>query len=55
MWCIPKVSSEYVACMEDVLDVYMEAIDPKRPRVCFDERPTQLLGSVIAPSSPTAP
>ena len=41
--------------MEDVLDVYMEAIDPKRPRVCFDERPTQLLGSVIAPSSPTAP
>lgn len=49
MWCIPTVSSEYVACMEDVLDVYMQPIDPKRPRICFDERPTQLLGDVIVP------
>ena len=30
MWCIPKVDAEYVARMEDVLDLYAEAPDPKR-------------------------
>ena len=35
--------------MEDVLDTYMQPIDPLRPRICFDERPTQLLGDTIAP------
>ena len=49
MWCIPKVGSEYVACMEDVLDIYMQPMHPLRPRICFDERPTQLLGDVITP------
>jgi transposase len=44
MWCIPKVDAEYVARMEDVLDLYAEARDPKRPVVCFDESPTQLIG-----------
>ena len=39
MWCIPKVDAEYVARMEDVLDLYAEAPDPKRPVVCFDEKP----------------
>lgn len=35
--------------MEDVLDVYALPFDPKRPQVCFDERPVQLLGEVYAP------
>ena len=39
MWCIPKVDGEYVVRMEDVLDLYSEAPDPKRPVVCFDESP----------------
>ena len=30
--------------MEDLLDLYEEPDDPKRPRVCFDERPCQWLG-----------
>jgi hypothetical protein len=30
--------------MEDVLDLYAEASDPKRPVVCFDESPIQLIG-----------
>jgi transposase len=38
MWCIPQVDGEFVARMEDVLDLYAEAPDPKRPVVCFDER-----------------
>src|SRR5437868_12019302 len=49
MWCIPKVDGEYVARMEDVLDLYAEAPDPKRPVVCFDESPVQLIGEVRQP------
>ena len=35
--------------MEDLLDLYAEAYDPKRPVVCFDELPYQLLAEVNAP------
>jgi hypothetical protein len=44
MWCIPQVDAEYVARMEDVLDLYAEPPDPKRPVICFDESPIQLIG-----------
>ncbi len=49
MWCIPKVDAAYVAAMEDVLDLYGEAPDPRRPVICFDESPTQLIGEVRQP------
>lgn len=49
MWCIPEVHGEYVARMEDVLDLYAEAPDPERPVVCFDETPVQLIGEVRQP------
>jgi transposase len=49
MWCIPKVDGEYVARMEDILDLYAEAPDPLRPVICFDESPTQLIGEVREP------
>jgi transposase len=57
MWCIPKINSEYVARMEDVLDLYAEPADPKRPTVSFDESPTQLIGEARAPiaSAPEKP
>lgn len=32
--------------MEDVLDVYQRPLDPKRPLVCLDEKPVQLLAEV---------
>jgi hypothetical protein len=35
--------------MVDVLDLYAEPPDPKRPVVCFDESPTQLIGEVRQP------
>jgi transposase len=54
MWCIPQVDGTYVARMEDVLDLYAEAPDPRRPVVCFDESPTQLIGEVRQPI-PAAP
>jgi transposase len=49
MWCIPQVDGSYVARMEDVLDLYAEEADPKRPVVCFDESPIQLIGEVRQP------
>jgi transposase len=54
MWCIPYVDGEFVARMEDVLDLYAEEPDPKRPVVCFDESPVQLIGEVRQPI-PAAP
>ena len=49
MWCVPKIDGEYVARMEDVLDLYAEPPDPTRPVVCFDESPVQLIGEVREP------
>lgn len=49
MWCIPKVDSHYVAAMEDVLDCYERAYNPKEPVVCFDETSKQLIGEKRSP------
>lgn len=49
MWCIPKVDGEFVARMEDVLDLYEAPADPTRPVVCFDETPRQLIGEARVP------
>lgn len=35
--------------MEQVLDIYERPYDTRRPVVCFDERPCQLLGDVLMP------
>ena len=35
--------------MEQVLDTYEQPYDTRRPVVCFDERPCQLLGDVLMP------
>ena len=43
------MSADYVAHMEDVLDLYEEPYDPQRPVVCFDETSTQLLAETRPP------
>jgi len=35
--------------MEEVLDIYERDYDPETPVICFDERPSQLLGDVVMP------
>jgi len=35
--------------MEEVLDIYEQDYNPRRPVLCFDERPCQLIKDVIAP------
>jgi DDE superfamily endonuclease len=49
MWCIPKVDAEFVARMENVLELYAEVPDEQRPVVCFDETPRQLIGESRVP------
>jgi len=45
MWCIPpQQDADFVAKMEDVLDVYALPYDANCPVICFDEKPYQLLG-----------
>ena len=46
------MSADFVAHMEEVLDLYAEPYDPKRPVVCFDETSTQLLAETRAPMPP---
>jgi hypothetical protein len=48
-WCIPEVSADFVAAMEDVLDLYEAPYDEQRPVVCFDESPEQLIEEVRQP------
>jgi hypothetical protein len=44
MWCIPpQQNADFVAKMEDVLDVYALQYDANCPVICLDEKPYQLL------------
>ena len=42
-------SAEFVAAMEDVLEVYHRPHDPSRPMVCMDECSKQLIAEVRTP------
>lgn len=44
-WCLPsKADAEFVARMEDILDLYELPYNPDIPVVCMDEKTYQLLG-----------
>jgi len=47
---LPKLeNSDFVAHMEQVLDVYKDRYDPEYPVVCMDESPKQLIGETRIP------
>jgi hypothetical protein len=53
-WVIPlEQDAECVACMEDVLETYAQAYDPKHPVLCMDEQPVQLLKETRVPIAAT--
>jgi transposase len=54
MWCIPKIDAEFVARMEDVLELYTARPATGTAVVCFDETPRQLIGEARIPV-PTEP
>lgn len=43
------MTTDFIWRMEEILDLYAAPYDPKRPVVCFDERPVQLLAHVHEP------
>jgi hypothetical protein len=45
----PEADAEFVACMEDVLDVYERPYDPNCPVVNMDEQPVQLVKELRRP------
>ena len=51
-WCIPEANAEFVAKMEDVLDVYQRPYDPINPVVCIDETNKQLIKETRIPCAP---
>lgn len=54
-WVIPpEADAEFVAGMEDVLDVYGKPYDPSCPVICMDEQPVQLLKETRASIPATA-
>lgn len=48
-WGIPEVNAEYVAAMEDVLDLYAEPYDPTGPKVNVDETNKPLIQETRQP------
>ena len=54
-WVIPPESdAEFVASMEEVLDIYAMPYDPDRPVLCMDEQPVQLFKETRTPIPATA-
>lgn len=50
MWVIsPEHSGEFVAHMEDILEVDHRPYDPQGPLVCMDEKPVQLIKETRQP------
>ena len=48
MWCIPsEQNADFVAHMEDAFEVYSRPYDEKRPVICMDEKPVQLLDEYL--------
>jgi hypothetical protein len=54
MWCVADLDEDYIAKMEDVLEVYEQPYDPHQPVVCLDEKPITLHADV-RPASPAVP
>jgi DDE superfamily endonuclease len=53
-WVIPpEANAEFVAHMEDVLDVYSRPYDPNVPVLCMDEQPVQRVEEVRSPIAAT--
>jgi hypothetical protein len=50
MWCVADLDENYVSHMEDILETYEKAYDPKQSVVCLDEKPVTLHADVRPPS-----
>src|ERR1700689_1295342 len=51
MWNVPELNEDYIARMEDILETYEKAYDPREPVICLDEKPVTLHADVRPPSA----
>ena len=54
MWVVAELDDDYIAKMEDVLEVYERPFDPQQPVICLDEKPVALHADV-RPATPATP
>jgi hypothetical protein len=47
MWVVADLDDDYIARMEDVLEVYERPYDAQQPVVCLDEKPVTLGEQVL--------
>lgn len=53
-WVIPpEADAEFTACMEEVLEIYVQPYNPLNPVVCMDEQPVQLIKETRTPIAAT--
>jgi hypothetical protein len=43
MWCVPKLTREYIDRMENILELYAKSYNPREPVLCLDEKSKQLI------------
>jgi hypothetical protein len=43
MWVVADLDDDYIAKMEDVLEVYERPYDPHQPVICVDEKQVALI------------
>jgi hypothetical protein len=54
MWVVADLDDDYIAKMEDVLELYERPYDSQQPVVCLDEKPITLHAD-LRPPSPAVP
>lgn len=54
MWVVADLNEDYIAKMEDVLEVYERPYNAQHPVICLDEKPVTLHAD-LRPASPAMP
>jgi hypothetical protein len=54
MWVVADLDDDYIARMEDVLELYERPYDVQQPVICIDEKPITLHAD-LRPASPALP
>jgi hypothetical protein len=50
MWVVANLDDDYIAKMEDVLELYERPYDPQQPVICLDEKPITLHADLRPPA-----
>ncbi|MCG3764588.1 IS630 family transposase, partial [Vibrio cincinnatiensis] len=51
MWCIGQLNADFIAQMEEVLELYAQPANPKEPVINFDEAMKQMVSHTREPIS----